>query len=242
MFGQTTGSGGRTRTPNGWTRTSCVANYTTPERGRKITGSLLLYKPQFGLVYAALFVVARRWRILAWWAVGAVGLYLSAALVFGQRWVQEWLDQVRSFGERNLEVNGDLMVSAIGFFENLLGGTGAAIAALIVIGLVLAVLVPSWWSSGVAPAGMALAGAGLVLLAPSALYYDAGLVLVSLAIGLAHRYRHAVGFAAGAFVASWSQLLATSLGFSPVFFLVVAAFGWVAWSVPRRRAGVEATS
>ena len=25
-------SGGRTRTPNDWTRTSCVANYTTPER------------------------------------------------------------------------------------------------------------------------------------------------------------------------------------------------------------------
>src|SRR5215218_7361407 len=26
-------SGGRTRTPNDWTRTSCVANYTTPEGG-----------------------------------------------------------------------------------------------------------------------------------------------------------------------------------------------------------------
>ncbi len=25
------GSGGRTRTPNRWTRTTCVANYTTPE-------------------------------------------------------------------------------------------------------------------------------------------------------------------------------------------------------------------
>src|ERR671917_1215742 len=28
-----TSSGGRTRTPNDWTRTSCVANYTTPEGG-----------------------------------------------------------------------------------------------------------------------------------------------------------------------------------------------------------------
>ena len=27
-------SGGRTRTPNDWTRTSCVAYYTTPEGGR----------------------------------------------------------------------------------------------------------------------------------------------------------------------------------------------------------------
>ena len=196
--------------------------------------ALMLYKPQFGLVYAALFLVARRWRILAWWAGGAVGLYIVAAVLFGARWVGEWLDQVSEFGERNLEVNGNLMISAIGFFENLLGsGAPASIAAAVIVVGVLAFLVPLWWRSGASANGMALAAAGLVLLAPSALYYDAGLVLLSFGVGLAFGYRHAIGFTVGAFVASWSQLLASTVGFSPIFLLVIVAFGWVAWNVRR---------
>jgi hypothetical protein len=196
--------------------------------------ALMLYKPQFGLVYAALFLVARRWRIVAWWAGGAMALYLAAAIGFGAGWVGEWLDQVQGFGERNLEVNGDLMVSAIGFFQNLFG-TGIAafvVAGAVVIG-VLALLLPPWWRRGVAPEAVGLAAAGLVLLAPSALYYDAGVAVLSLAIGLTFGYRHAVGFAVGAFIGSWSQLLASTLGFSPLFLLVVVVFLWAAWNERR---------
>ena len=193
--------------------------------------ALMLYKPQFGLVYAALFLVARRWRIMAWWAGSAIVLYLVTAVAFGVGWVGEWLDQVRAFGERNLEVNGDLMVSAIGFFENLFGTGAAALAvAGAVMIAVVALLLPSWWRRGVAPEAVGLAAAGMVLLAPSALYYDAGLVVVSLGVGLAWGYRHAVGFALGAFIGSWSQLLASALGFSPVFILVVVVFAWMAWN------------
>jgi len=164
-----------------------------------------------------------------------MALYLAAAIGFGAGWVGEWLDQVQGFGERNLEVNGDLMVSAIGFFQNLFG-TGIAafvVAGAVLIGI-LALLLPPWWRRGVAPEAVGLAAAGLVLLAPSALYYDAGLLVLSLAIGLTFGYRHAVGFAVGAFIGSWSQLLASTLGFSPLFLLVVVVFVWAAWNERRQ--------
>lgn len=201
--------------------------------------ALMLYKPQFGLVYVALFLVARRWRIVASWAGGAIALYVVAALGFGARWVGEWLEQVRGFGERNLEVNGDLMVSAVGFFQNLLGsGVAALVLAGFVIVGVTAVLLPPWWRRGVSPEGVGLAAAGIVLLAPSALYYDAGLAVASLAVGLALGYRHAIGFTVGAFVGSWSQLLAFALGFSPLFLLVVVVLVWAVWN--ERRPAVSA--
>lgn len=191
----------------------------------------MLYKPQFGLPLLLVVMLARRWKIVAWWAGGAVALYLAGAVMMGTGWLGDWYRQVGEFDDLNVLANGELMVSAIGFFRNIMGPDAAA--AYVVAGLlVLFVSAPtgwSWWRDGISAKPMALIAPALVIAAPSALYYDAGLVLVTIGIALALSMNASVGVASVVVAVSWSQLLADTLGWSPLFFLLLAVWIWVAF-------------
>ena len=191
----------------------------------------MLYKPQFGLPLLLLVMLARRWRIVGWWSAGAVGLYVVSAAFTGPAWVAEWLRRAGDFDDLNVVVNGDLMVSAIGFFRNLIGPE--AVAAVVLAGvIVVLVALPtgsSWWRDHVSSSSVALAAPALVIVAPSALYYDAGLMLVTIAVALAMKVRTSTAVTWAVVAVSWSQLAAETLGWSPLFFVVLAVWAWAAF-------------
>lgn len=195
----------------------------------------LLYKPQYGLLVMLLVVVARRWRIVQWWVLGASVVYFVGVTVSGWGWLAAWLDQTSAFNDENLVVNGDLMVSAIGWFQSLFGTTsvwpavvGLAVAA--VVGLTTAFW---WWRRGINGRAFALAATAIVIGSPSALYYDAGLAAGALGVGADRGWPGGLSVAAGFVLASWTQVLASTLGWSPLFPILVAVFIWSAASVHR---------
>lgn len=196
----------------------------------------MLYKPQFGLLVVLLVLAARRWRILMWWAVGGGIAYGVGAAVVGWGWLATWLEQTGAFNDENLVVNGDLMVSAIGWFRSLYGTEllwpsllGVALAAA--VGLVAAL---QWWRGGIGADAIALGAAAIVIGSPSALYYDVGIATVTVAVGADRRWLRS-GTALIGFVAlSWSQIAAHALGWSPLFPLLIAVFAWAVFSVLHR--------
>jgi hypothetical protein len=186
----------------------------------------LLYKPQFGLPLLVMVIVARRWHIVKWWAVGAAGLYLAGAAMLGWAWVQDWLEQVSSFNDLNIEVNGFLMVSAAGWFQNLLETPWSLILAGVTIAIVFGTVAVVWWRRGLSTVAIAIAAPVIVVVAPSALYYDAALAMVAFGVALDRRIAK-TGFAlVGFIVVSYSQLAAETLGWSPLFLLLVATVIW----------------
>lgn len=195
----------------------------------------LLYKPQYGVLAFLLVVAARRWRILAWWLAGAGLAYVVGVAVSGWGWPPSWLDQSSVFNDENLVVNGDLMVSSIGWFRSLFGVleswpgiVGFGLAAI--IGLLTAIV---WWRRGINAEAIALASTAIVIGAPSALYYDAGLAAGALAVGTERGWPGGARIVAGVVVASWSQLAASVLGWSPLFPLLIGVFIWSAAAVYR---------
>lgn len=198
--------------------------------------SALLYKPQFGLPLLVFVVVARRWRIVKWWAFGAAGLYLAGAAMLGLGWVQDWLEQVAPFNDVNLAVNGDLMVSAAGWWQNLLGQPEAFVLAGLSIVAAAAVAAVFWWRRGLTTVAVAMAAPVIVIVAPSALYYDAALGLV--AFGAAIEGKTATGwYALTTFVVlSYTQLAASTLGWSPLFPLLGATLVWATGAYSTRSA------
>lgn len=196
----------------------------------------LAYKPQFGLLAVLLVVAARRWRILAWWALGAGIAYAMGAVLVGWGWPAEWLNQTGVFNDENLVVNGDLMVSAIGWFRGLFGieptwpiVVGLAVAA--VVGLIAAV---QWWRAGIGTGAIALGATAIVVGAPSALYYDAGLAVASAGVGVDRRWAGSTAALIGFVAVSWSQIAAGALGWSPLFPVLLVVFAWAARSILRQ--------
>ena len=216
---------------------AAVWRFATDDRAALAGLSLaaLLYKPQYGVLAFLLVVAARRWKILAWWMVGAGAAYLVGATVAGWGWPPSWLDQSSVFNDENLIVNGDLMVSSIGWFRSLFGvletwpgivGFGLATA----IGLLTAI---AWWRRGIDAEAFALTSTAIVIGAPSALYYDAGLAAGALAVGSERTWPGGAGVVIGVVIASWSQLAASALGWSPLFPLLLGVFIWSASAVHR---------
>lgn len=201
-----------------------------------ISLAALLYKPQYGVLAFLLVAAARRWRILAWGLLGAGVAYLAGVAVAGWGWPATWLDQSGVFNDENLVVNGDLMVSAIGWFRSLFGVmegwpgvVGFGIAAL--VGLLTAIV---WWRKGITAEAFALASTAIVIGAPSALYYDAGVAAGALAVGAERDWPGGGSVVGGVVVLSWSQLAASTLGWSPLFPVLIGVFIWSAVAVYRR--------
>jgi hypothetical protein len=197
----------------------------------------LLFKPQFGVVIVPLLLVAKRWRVLGGWATGAFGLWALSSVLTGGTWVAEWWDQAGAFRDENLVANGANFVSLPGFFENLIGSEGIAAPAFgyglaAVFGLGVAYF---WWRH---PRShqlerYALVAAAVVLAAPQTLYYDAGLMLLGLAVAATSVAKiHTLGMIT-LVALSWSHLAADDLGWSPLAPLIWAAAALLCWLLLR---------
>jgi Glycosyltransferase family 87 len=193
-----------------------------------LAAAAMLYKPQYGILVIAVLMLARRWRALAVALMGGVAIYVGSAALFGLRWPTTWLDQVGWFASINQEVNGHLFVNIDGWMRTVAGGsttvTVVIVAALALVSVLSALRVHraamAWWNLGI------VAGA-MILLAPSALAYDAGLALVAAGVFGAvsdlggNRFVVAVGVVVAS---SWLQVLASRLGWSPMFLVLAAVF------------------
>jgi hypothetical protein len=186
----------------------------------------LLYKPQFGLLVIVILVVGRRWRAVVWTVAFAAVLYAIGIIVFGGEWLSPWLAAVSDFGPQNLEVNGPLMISAWGWFDNLIGVgvaatlVGGTVVAVTTLPFLFAILTHRWtgipWYAA-APV--------VIVAAPSALYYDATLTVVTVMAMLAWIKGVHWLVVVAIIGVTWSEAAALSAGWSPLFIPIVVAAG-----------------
>lgn len=197
-----------------------------------VTAGLMLYKPQFGLLLIAVLILSRRWTAVVSAGVTSIVLFGVGAFVVGADWVSVWLDALSSFSDLNIAVNGTLMISAWGWVQNLAGVSAwtyvAAGAVVLAVGLPMAFgLATDRWSEIPWYALTPL----VIVAAPSALYYDAALVLLPVAVMVAWVPERAPAIIVGVIAVSWSQVLALELGWSPLFPIILAMAALFALSV-----------
>lgn len=199
---------------------------------------LLLFKPQFAVPLAGLFLLSGRWRV--WVSAGATGIVLIAlnSALLGPGWFADWFDIVRTFSRFDVQVNFAELVSWQGFIQAVVGqGNGFAVA----LGWGLSgatILAISWvWFAGGRTADfnaqLALASICIVLISPHTLYYDSGIVLITVVVLLNRLGRLNANLILGVWAAGILQLLSPALGISlsfiPVVLLLVAATYYL-WS------------
>lgn len=195
-----------------------------------LTLALLLYKPQFGLAPAGLFLLDRRPRLTAAFGIGAAAFYAVASTVLGPGWVVEWLHVARAFEEIDLEVNGQSASSFVAFAQNALG-VGEPLALIVGFGaaaLVVAALIVGWWRRR--PPGLdhrfALMIPGLLLLSPHTMSHDVGIVLISVAYLVDVAGRRATPWVVAVYALGLGQSAMGVLGFSPGFFTLLLVAVW----------------
>lgn len=191
---------------------------------------LLVYKPQLALPLAGLYLLSGRWRVTAGAAVSAIAAYAVSAALMGPGWIAEWLSEAGSFNELDVDVNGHLATSAVGFFANL-GVEAVGWAMAVAVAGALAWL---WWRRG-SDLALVLAAAcpGLILIAPHAQSYEPGLMLLTLAVFLDRRVPGTWWF----WAAGLGKLAANAIGFNFTAVTVAVAF-LIAMQLAGRRAEV----
>jgi hypothetical protein len=189
---------------------------------------LLLFKPQFALLAVALWAVARRWRAVATFAAVAGATWAFTAAFAGAGWVASWIDDVRAY-DATEDVNAANHVSlpeaAHAAFEVSTVGWVAAVA-------VGAVTARRWFRTR--EVDLALAVPAILLCAAHAVFYDVGLVLVTVAVLLP-----VAPVAAGVlYAAGFLEPLKDPLGWNPLVLVLLGA--WIttpkAMPVGNRRA------
>ena len=190
----------------------------------------LLYKPQFGVPMAGLLLLPPRRALLQGWAVGATGFYGLGALLSGPDWPVSWWDEASTFADINEGVNGFLFVSLPGMVANWLGSSDARLLWAFAMLMAVAGAVAIWMGADAPARRWSLTGASVVLAAPQALYYEAGLLVPAVAVS-----GERLAIVAGLWALSWTQVAADGLGWSPLGIIMPVAVVWLA--VRTARAG-----
>lgn len=195
-----------------------------------LAAGLLLIKPQYGAVLVGLLVLGRRWRAVAAAAGAGAAVWVGSALVAGPGWANRWIELVTSLSDIDQGSNLSNEVSPLGWAELALGqgSTTATVVGLAAsAGVALALVLGLRGVPVESPLVPALVLPSLLLIAPHALYYDVGLLLVALAALLptvATRWRpHVVALW---WVAGLGHLASDGLGVEPVGLLVLATWAW----------------
>jgi len=170
---------------------------------------LLAYKPQFGVPLALIVAFSGRWRVVAGTLGTWIALYLSGVATSGWSWIGPWWDQATAFRDVNASANGDLFVSLPGFVEHLTGiGSGAGRLLGVAIGGAGLIAIIWLWRRPAVPVATryAVAGLGLVLMAPQALFYEAGMGVVALLL-VADIDRRVARMALAVWAAGWIYMV-----------------------------------
>lgn len=196
---------------------------------------LLLYKPQLALPVIGLLAV-RNWRSVGGVLSTAMAYWAWGAWLGGPGWIGSWLGNIGSFNAADQEVNGVRNVNIVGFAERVLGThSTAAYAVSGVLAAALAMLLIWLWRDRRIPLDLQIAAlvCGMLLIPLHVMFYDAGLLVLPFAI-LANRHgRDGVKRLVGLVVVSFLSAFADTIGFSPLFFVVVLTGLWVASDIAK---------
>jgi len=199
---------------------------------------LLLYKPHFALPMIGLYLVAGYGRVVVGAAVAGLSLYGVSAWMLGPDWVFQWAELVSLFAVEDIKVNGHQAVSWVGFISALFGNARGAATAGIACSILTAIyLMWKWWclKSADLDIKMALAVTGIILISPHTMFYDAAFILIAIVV-LADRlgpdleWRIPLLFLVGV-----GHYFSAVMGFSTVFFAVIASGYWVIRMIPASR-------
>lgn len=210
-----------------------VASGALVASGRPFLGGaaagLLMFKPQLAVPLWGLWLLERNPRVLAGIATSALALFLAGVAVQGPRWPVIWWNQgVAGFQDHDQAVNAANCVGWLGFAEALLGvGHPVAVGFGVVASLATVALLVGAWVTGTdadRTERIALAAVGTLLISPHAMFYDAALVVPALLVALDRdpKLTAAVGVA---WLASHLDPVKQLLGFTPLFFVTLAALG-----------------
>ncbi len=211
-----------------------AAAWSLERRGRPVPAGLCLaalcFKPQLGLGLLALYALAGRTRMALSACLGLAAILAGNTAVFGPSWPAAWLGYADWVVRTSLGMEGEMAVSFPGVVRHLLAAWPRAglAAGLVAACAVLACLGVTFWRRRGRPLDLAclgLAAAGLLLAAPHAYFYDAGLLFFPALALLDARLRHAASIVCGLWLAGLAQLIAPRLGQSPLFPAALALFG-----------------
>lgn len=208
-----------------------------------LAAGLLVLKPQYGVPVVGLIFLARRWSAFGAAMVTTLAVWALSALVSGPGWVSNWWDLVSSLSTIDQGANLTREVSILGLAESFLGSGSSAASAIWLVGVVVVVGAVLWrlrQRPMLDRYALALVPPMLMLIAPHALYYDAGSLLLSLAIlwpTVPPSKRMWV--LAGWFLGGVAYLLHEPLGVQPVALVVFATFAWAWWASTPGRLPVE---
>lgn len=206
--------------------------------------ALLLLKPQYGVPVMGLVFLARRWTAFGVALAGTAVAWLVSIALSGPTWHADWYALVRNLSTVDTGSNLSNEVSILGLAEVVLGA-GSDVAFTIWLVLTAAIVVAVLWRLRqrplLDPYALALVPPMLLLIAPHALYYDAGFLLLSFGLLLPTvPSRHRPLLLAAWFVGGMAHLISDSLGVQPVALLVFATFGWAWWASDPSRLPQEA--
>jgi hypothetical protein len=196
---------------------------------------LLAYKPQYGVPLALVVALSGRWRVVAGTVGTWAGLYLAGVAALGWGWVGPWWDQATAFRDINASANGDLFVSLPGYLEHLtgIGSDAGRLLGVAVGGAGLAAIVWLWRRPSVSVVTRyAIAGLGLVLIAPQSLFYEAGIGVVTLLL-IADLDSRAARVALGAWIAGWIYVVTAPVLNTTVLVLALLVIMALAMTVGR---------
>jgi len=195
-----------------------------------LAAGLLLIKPQYALTIIGLLGLTRRWRAVGAAIVGGAVVWIGSALVFGPGWLAKWFHLATSIGTIDKGANLPNEVSWLGLAQ-VAFGRDSHLAVLLGLGAAgLTGLILLWClhhRPRVDALSVAVVLPSLLLIAPHALYYDAGLLVVSLgALVLTLPARRRLLVLALWWLAGLGHLVASTWGVDPVAGIVIATWLW----------------
>jgi len=188
--------------------------------------ALLAFRPQYAIPMLGLLFLGRHVRAVGWAIAGISATWVIDALLLGPTWLTDWLRSVGPFVSKDADVNGHNAVSVVGFLQALMGsGSGIAIGLGMLGSVAVAGLLARAWRNPTTDLDhlMAITATGLVLLSPHTMFYDAGLIVITLAV-LADRSPSQWRILAAVLGLALLQTASTLLGFSPFAPIVAAIF------------------
>jgi hypothetical protein len=183
------------------------------------SASLLLYKPQFGVLFLMFFIARGQREELLGWTLGTSTLYLLGSAVMGFSWPMVWLSAATHFGNLNFTTNNYNMISIAGLVywcSNALLGIGAASLPWAYISSAVILMISVWYVRQ-ENHRFILAPALVLLLSPQTLYYDVAIAVFFLMWGLRPYHTRDFMLLAGIWIFCVVGLLLRDLVTFPLF-------------------------
>jgi hypothetical protein len=197
-------------------------------------GALLL-KPQLAVLIVVVFLLAGAWRVIAGVLTTGVAILAGSTALSGWSWVGDFVHHLRVVSSFDAGNSRDATVSLV----TLLQSTGVPVVVVVLGGLALAAAaVAVVWRAvrleaddATRPAAFALVATASVVLAPHAIFYDAGMAALALAAstGPGRRLPTAVRVL---WALGWLGALASVLPVNPLVVVTAAAAFLVGWCGP----------